>query len=77
MAILFIPSYPIRAQSLLEGQGRGLVQDLQTPGGQNPGIIVSFSCHSDRSLESPEKREPQLKNGLDPTGLRSCPGRMF
>lgn len=76
IAILSIPSRPIRAQSLLEGQGKGLVQDLQIPGGQNPGITVSFSCQSDRILESPEKREPQLKNGLNPTGLHSCPGGM-
>lgn len=79
IAILSIPSRSIRAQSLLEGQGqgRGLVQDLQIPGGQNPGITVSFSCQSDRILESPEKRELQLKNGLNPTGLHSCPGGMY
>lgn len=76
IAILSIPSRPIRAQSLFEGQGRGLVQDLQIAGGQNPGITVSFSCQSDRILESPEKWGPQMKNGLNPTGLHSSPGGM-
>lgn len=37
----------------------------------SPCIIVSFSCQHDTDLESNRKRESQLKNCLDHTGLLS------